>query len=97
MWMKKLVLIHGGIKTGEEDQVLEFNEIHADDGSDSEDDDLTMEDDIEFEGYDLDKLNEENKKKKLLNNHEGDADTAIEIESITDAETGEVINFEIDG
>lgn len=57
-WMNKLVMIHGGIKTGQDEQVMEFNEIGPSDGSDDDDDELASETEVEFEGYDFDKLSE---------------------------------------
>ena len=56
--MSKLCLIHGGVKFGEEEQVMEFNKLALDDG-DSDDeggDDMESEEDIEMDGYDMDEL-----------------------------------------
>lgn len=61
-WMSKLVLIHGGVRYGEEEQLIEFNKISFDDDEGSDDEnDMDSESEIEFEGYDLDELEKKNK------------------------------------
>ena len=56
---------------------------------------MESEEEIEFDGYDMEEL--QKRKKQKYENHEGDSDTAIDIDSIVEAETGENVDFVIDG
>ena len=57
-WMNKLITVHGGIKYGEEEELLNIHTLEE------EDEDLQSEEEIQFEGYDLKKMSAENAKNK---------------------------------
>ena len=97
-WMVKLVTVHGGVALKEDDEAAEEIQFHSDIGDDDDEDDMESEPLIEFDGYDIKKLQEENKKKQDHDHdhHDHDDQYQTEIVSITDAETGENIEFKID-
>lgn len=61
-WMNKLITIHGGVKYGEEEELLNIHPLEDEDG----DDELISEEEIQFDGYDLEKLSAQNALKPKL-------------------------------
>ena len=55
-WMNKLITVHGGIKYGEEEELLNIHSLE------DEDEDLSSEEEVLFDGYDLKKMAAENAK-----------------------------------